>query len=95
MWERLGHKKSLAAHPWPSCDESALKENVVTVVVQVNGKKRTLMDVDAGINQEDLKAATIAKLDTTEYKVAATDQFIMVYQSGTTTPRLVNVLKKS
>jgi hypothetical protein len=67
----------------------------VTVVVQVNGKKRALMDVDADINQEDLKAAAIAKLDSTEYRVSASDQFIMVYQSGTTTPRLVNVLKKS
>jgi leucyl-tRNA synthetase len=95
MWERLGHKKSLAGHPWPSFDDSALKENVVTVVLQVNGKKRALMDVDVGISQDDLKAATIAKLDSTEYKVTANDQFIMVYQSGTTAPRLVNVLKKS
>jgi len=41
-----------------------------------------------------LKQAAIAKLATTEYKVAEADQFIMVYQAGTTTPRLVNVLKK-
>lgn len=94
MWERLGHKRSLAHHPWPGYDESILKEQVVTVVLQVNGKKRALLEVDAAIDQLGLKDAAIAKLAGTDFNVSANDQFIMVYQPGTTTPRLVNVLRK-
>lgn len=94
MWERLGHKRSIALHPWPGYDESVLKEQIVTVVVQVNGKKRALIEVDASIDQVGLRRCAIAKLAGTDFKVSEDDQFIMVYQPGTQTPRLVNVLKK-
>jgi leucyl-tRNA synthetase len=40
LWERLGHKESLARHPWPTWDESMCRDDSVTMSVQVNGKLR-------------------------------------------------------
>ncbi|KAJ2644593.1 Leucyl-tRNA synthetase, mitochondrial [Coemansia sp. RSA 1694] len=46
---------SVFAESWPKIDETALKQQSVTVVVQINGKVRfRLEDIDAGQSQEDL-----------------------------------------
>ncbi|KAJ2332433.1 Leucyl-tRNA synthetase, mitochondrial [Coemansia sp. RSA 2681] len=46
---------SVFAESWPKIDEAALKQQSVTVVVQINGKVRfRLEDIDAGQSQEDL-----------------------------------------
>jgi len=40
IWERLGHKGSLARHPWPKFDPAKLQETTIELPVQVNGKLR-------------------------------------------------------
>ena len=39
-WSELGHAGSVADAPWPVADSSLLVQDVVTLPVQVNGKKR-------------------------------------------------------
>ena len=46
FWELLGHKKSLMYHPWPSFEESQCVESMMTVVIQVNGKKRGSVELE-------------------------------------------------
>ncbi|MCG3147685.1 MAG: Leucine--tRNA ligase [Verrucomicrobiae bacterium] len=55
LWERLGHKPSLAYMPWPQYLEALLKESTVQIVVQVNGKVRDRLDVPVDIPKEDLE----------------------------------------
>ena len=43
------HKKN-----WPSYDEKLIEESKVVIVVQVNGKKRGLLDTEKDINEENL-----------------------------------------
>lgn len=95
MWERLGHTKSLAYETWPPYDEKLLEEETVVVVIQINGKKRALVEVPADIEQQALNAAVVEKMKGTDYKVSADDRFITVFRSGTAIPRLVNVLTKA
>ena len=40
LWQRLGHKETLAYEPWPKYDESKLKVAEVEILVQINGKPR-------------------------------------------------------
>ncbi|MFA6955819.1 MAG: leucine--tRNA ligase [Thermoanaerobaculia bacterium] len=47
-WEKLGHGTMLVASSWPVADAELAKEDVVTIVVQVNGKLRGEFEVDAG-----------------------------------------------
>jgi leucyl-tRNA synthetase len=45
IWEKLGHKKSLAYEPWPIYDEAKCVESTVEVVLQINGKLRSKVAV--------------------------------------------------
>ena len=45
VWELLGHGETVLDAPWPSWDEELAADEVVTVVVQVNGKLRDRLEV--------------------------------------------------
>lgn len=61
LWEKLGHTESLAHHPFPAVtDESLLRDDTVTCVVQVKGKVRDRLEVAADISDADLEAAALA-----------------------------------
>ncbi|WP_457574591.1 leucine--tRNA ligase [Desulfolithobacter sp.] len=60
LWERTGHATPLDQEPWPTCDPEALKEEDITIVVQVNGKVRARLQVPAAIQEEDLKKQALA-----------------------------------
>lgn len=61
IWMQLGNKESLTYAQWPTFDESLVKDDTITMAVQVNGKTRTTIDVPADISKEDFMA--IAKAD--------------------------------
>ena len=39
---------------WPTYDEKLLKENIVPIVIQINGKKRSLINAEQDITEENL-----------------------------------------
>jgi leucyl-tRNA synthetase len=51
MWERLGEKGLLADAAWPQYDPAAAVEPKVVLVVQVGGKLRARLEVDAGLDE--------------------------------------------
>ncbi|MDD5491867.1 MAG: leucine--tRNA ligase [bacterium] len=55
MWQRLGHAESLISLSWPAYDENAIIEEVIEIVVQVNGKVRGRMSVRPGASGEEVK----------------------------------------
>ncbi len=56
MWERLGHKPSVALAGWPAIDESLLEEDAVTAIFQINGKIKTRLDVSPNISDKELES---------------------------------------
>jgi leucyl-tRNA synthetase len=60
MWERLGEKGLLADASWPVFDPSAAAEPKVVLVVQVGGKLRDRLEVDAGLSEDDAVKAALA-----------------------------------
>ena len=55
MWEKLGHKPSVALAGWPQIDQSLLVEDSVTAIFQVNGKIKTRIDVSPSISDKELE----------------------------------------
>ncbi len=55
MWEQCGIEQSLEKESWPSYDAEAAKEDMLTIVIQVNGKLRSRLQVPADIGDEELK----------------------------------------
>ena len=60
IWERLGHEGSIARVAWPTHDPKYLSVDMVTVVVQVNGKVRDRHDVPADASEDAVKALALA-----------------------------------
>jgi len=54
MWERLGHRPSVARAGWPTVDPRLVKEDDVVCVVQINGRIQGRIEVGADISEEDL-----------------------------------------
>jgi len=67
LWEKLGHKQSLAYAPWPKYDDALLKEDKVTVILQVNGKIRDRVEVPAQISSADLEKLALANARVKEH----------------------------
>jgi len=61
LWQRLGHKRSLAYHAWPVADPALLKADVLEIPVQVNGKVRGKISVPA--EAQEAEVIEIAKAD--------------------------------
>jgi leucyl-tRNA synthetase len=59
-WALLGHKPSVAQAGWPSADPALLVEDLVTCVVQVNGKVRDRLQVPPGIGEDELRGLALA-----------------------------------
>ncbi len=60
LWELIGHNEPLDHHQWPEHDPEAVKEDELTIVVQVNGKVRARLQVAADIGEEDIKQKALA-----------------------------------
>ncbi len=60
LWERLGRRPSIFADPWPEADAAAARAEEIEIPIQVNGKLRSRITVDAGIEDEALEAAALA-----------------------------------
>jgi leucyl-tRNA synthetase len=55
LWNELGHGDLLVNHPWPVYDEAYVKEETVTIAIQINGKLRDTVDVERDMDQAALK----------------------------------------
>jgi len=60
LWQRLGHPRSLAHEPWPKADPALLAVSTLTLVVQVNGKRRDEIEVPADADEETIRRAALA-----------------------------------
>jgi leucyl-tRNA synthetase len=54
LWQRLGHRSSLAYEPFPQADPALAADASVTLPVQVNGKVRFTIDVPAAAGQAEI-----------------------------------------
>ncbi|NUN13469.1 MAG: leucine--tRNA ligase [Myxococcales bacterium] len=61
LWTtRLGHAPSITRHDWPSWDDELARDQMVTVVVQINGKVRSKFEAEPDASEEVLKHAALA-----------------------------------
>ncbi|ABO68087.1 Leucyl-tRNA synthetase [Geobacillus thermodenitrificans NG80-2] len=60
LWQKLGHTDTIAYEPWPTYDEAKLVEDVVEIVIQINGKVRAKLNVPADLSKEALEERALA-----------------------------------
>jgi leucyl-tRNA synthetase len=60
LWEALGQSGGVVTAGWPMADEAAAREESVEIPVQVNGKLRGRVVVDASAGEDEIRAAALA-----------------------------------
>jgi len=55
LWARTGHKTLVAESPWPGHDPELAKEELITIIIQVNGKLRDKFEAPVDTDEETLK----------------------------------------
>jgi leucyl-tRNA synthetase len=55
LWHELGETTSIHLEPWPTFDTTAIADEQVTVVIQINGKVRSELTVQKGTEEEVIK----------------------------------------
>lgn len=60
MWDRLGHEDSIFKESWPVPIEGHTVRRTVEYVVQVNGKVRARMEIEADLPQDEIEALVMA-----------------------------------
>jgi len=86
-WELLGHEPSVAHARWPVADPALLVQDLVTCVVQVNGKVRDRLEVPPGIGDDELRELALAAPGVVRALGGADVRTVIVRA-----PRLVNVV---
>jgi leucyl-tRNA synthetase len=86
-WARLGYNTLLADQPWPLAEAGLLVDDVITIAVQVNGKRRDELTIARTATKDEVEAAAL-KLETVVRALAgrAVARVIVVPQ------RIVNVV---
>ena len=87
LWEETGHGHYLASVPWPHYNAEAAKEEELIIVVQVNGKLRTKLQVAAGIENKTLEELALADEKIAPFLKGAKPKKIIVVPN-----KLVNIV---
>ena len=87
LWEMKGHPYSIHQQDFPTWDDDLAAEDVITLVLQVNGKVRDKIEVSANIEESEAQALAMASSKIQGF-VAGKSVVKSVYVPG----RLVNVV---
>ena len=55
-----GKEKSVSHAPWPSFDENAMKQDLIHIVIQVNGKLRGECDIPTDASEDQVRVIVLA-----------------------------------
>jgi leucyl-tRNA synthetase len=82
LWLDLGHREAVVGLPWPQVDETALVQDSIEFVLQVNGKLRSKMTVSASASNEEIE------------KAALCDEHVIKFIDGKPIKKVIIVPKK-
>jgi len=87
LWGRAGRPYSIHQQAWPVYDADLAADEVITLVVQVNGKLRARLEVSAEITEDEAREAALSD-DNVQRHIAGREVRKVIYVPG----RLVNLV---
>ena len=60
LWLDLGHSEAVVGVAWPTVDSTALAQDAIELVIQINGKLRSKLTVPVDAPQADIQALALA-----------------------------------
>ena len=59
LWLDLGHQEAVVSASWPQVDATALEQDTLELVLQVNGKLRSKMSVSVNASKDEIEAMAL------------------------------------
>ena len=88
LWQKMKPDNgSVHRQPWPAFDEKIAADDLITIVVQVNGKVRDRLEISAGISIEETEKSALAMSKVQSYLEGKQIRKIIVVPE-----RLVNIV---
>ena len=87
IWQQLGHSASVLEAGWPVVDGKALEKDAITMVVQVNGKVRSKLEVPAGMDKDAVEKLALEQENVTRFTDGKTIRKVIVVPG-----KLVNIV---
>ena len=87
LWELLGHPYSIHKQPWPDYFPQIAAEEILQIVIQINGKVRDKIEVAATINKDDVEKRALQQDRIKELLLDQTPKKI-IYVPG----KLINIV---
>ena len=87
LWQNLGHEGLVAEASWPVYDESALVQDEIEMMIQVNGKLRSKIKVPVDADKETVETMALADEKVVSYVEGKTVRKVIVVPG-----RLVNLV---
>ncbi|KAF0867030.1 leucine--tRNA ligase [Pseudomonas sp. LD120] len=87
LWSRLGHADPVIDARWPVLDESALVQDSLQLVIQVNGKLRGQIEMPASASREEVEAAARSNENVQRFTEGLTIRKVIVVPG-----KLVNIV---
>ena len=82
LWHEIGNENAIIYERWPLSQEDLIVDDVIEVVIQVNGKLRSRVVVSADKNKEELE------------EIALSDSKIVSFIDGKEIKKVIVVPKK-
>lgn len=87
LWNRLGHTESLSQQKWPEYDPALTIDDMITLVVQINGKMRDSITIPATMNESDIRTLALERPSVQKW-IEGYEIKKMIYVAG----RLINIV---
>jgi leucyl-tRNA synthetase len=87
LWTALGHDGAVIHAEWPELDESALTKSTQEIVLQVNGKVRSKIDMPADVDKASMEQAALVDENVLKFIAGNTIRKVIVVPG-----KLVNIV---
>ena len=78
LWQELGHSGTIAYEAWPTYNENALIKNTIEIPVQILGRVRGTIEIDANATEQEAVEAAKANAEIEKYLSAPIKKVIYV-----------------
>ncbi|OGZ35000.1 MAG: hypothetical protein A2174_02495 [Candidatus Portnoybacteria bacterium RBG_13_41_18] len=87
LWNQLGHKKSIFIEKWPEYDPVLVRDKIIELIIQINGKVRAKISVPADISEAEVRKLSLSDSDIKKW-LEGREPKKMIFVRG----RLVNIV---
>jgi len=89
LWQKNGNNDSIENSVWPIFDKKFLQSDIIKLAIQINGKTKQIIEVQAGVLQEEIEKQALGDIKIKEL-IGNNQPIKTIYVAG----RIINFVVK-